>query len=317
MSTLQQLRVVAKRKIAQSIVYLELEALDGSDLLPFTAGAHLQFELPGGYSRAYSLCNDPQKRDRYQIAVNLDPASRGGSRAIHEVVQVGHLLKVQGPKNFFPLDESAHHSILVAGGIGITPLISMALRLSAIGKSWELHYATRSKDRCAFYDELQFAPFAGRTHHYFDEGTGEKLNIHKTIESAPLGAHLYVCGPTGLIDLSLNAGKEAGWDSQRLHCERFSAAPVVESSKRTFKLVLARSGLTLSVPPERTAMSVILEAGIDLPTSCEQGVCGTCITDVIEGNPDHKDQCLDEAMRASSFTPCCSRSLDETLVIDL
>lgn len=315
MNTQLKLRVAEKKAIAEGIVLLELISCDGADLPAFTAGSHLQIELPGGHSRAYSLCNDPAERHRYQLAVNLDAASRGGSRAVHEAIHAGDTVEAREPNNLFALEESAPHSVLFAGGIGITPMLSMVRRLQALGSRWELHYSTRSASRCAFLDELTTGELAKQSRLYFDDGA--RLDIRKALAATQEGTHLYVCGPAGFIDAVLGAAKNLGWSEERLHSERFSAQPVEASGNQAFKLVLERSGLTLDVPADRSVMSVLLEAGIDLPFSCEQGVCGTCITDVLEGRPDHRDQCLDEGMRQQCFTPCCSRSLDGLLRIDL
>ena len=318
MNTCVSLRLAKKQSIAEGIVLLELTAPDGRELPPFTAGAHLLLNLPGGLSRAYSLCNDPAERHRYQLAINLDPRSRGGSRAVHEQLAVGDLVSAQGPNNLFPLDSEAPHALLFAGGIGITPVLSMARYLQAQGRSWSLHYATRSHDRCAFHETLTSSPLASSSHLYFDDGAANRrLDLAQTIASAPAGAHLYVCGPTGFIDAALDAARAQGWAESRLHSERFGATAPVAVAERRFTLKLERSGLTLEVPPDQTAMAVMLAAGVDVPFSCEQGICGTCITDVLEGRPDHRDQCLDDETRAMSFTPCCSRSLDDCLRIDL
>lgn len=318
MSPALNLHVVDKRLIADSIVLLELQAAGGGELPEFTAGAHLQLQLPGGLSRAYSLCNDPAERHRYQLAVHLDPASRGGSRAVHEAVAIGSALQVCVPRNLFALDESAPHSVLVAGGIGITPMLAMARRLQSMSASWELHYATRTPARCAFREELTSGPLAVASRLYFDDApASERLDIARMLAAVPDGAHLYVCGPAGLIDSMLATAQARGWEAGRLHSERFVAAPVVAVGERSFKVVLVRSGLTLDVPADRSVMRVVHAAGVDLPVSCEQGVCGTCITDVISGRPDHRDQCLDKALREQCFTPCCSRSLDDELHIDL
>ncbi|MNV53055.1 Phthalate 4,5-dioxygenase oxygenase reductase subunit [compost metagenome] len=197
-------------------------------------------------------------------------------------------------------------------------MLAMARRLQSMGASWELHYANRTPARCAFRDELTSGPLAAASHLYFDDApAGERLDIARMLAAAPGGSHLYVCGPAGLIDSTLATAQACGWEAGRLHSERFVAAPAVLAREKAFKVVLVRSGLTLDVPADRSVMSVVHAAGVDLPVSCEQGVCGTCITDVISGRPDHRDQCLDEALREQCFTPCCSRSLDDVLHIDL
>lgn len=317
MTSSLNLCIASKRMIAETIVLLDLQHPDGGEVPAFTAGAHLLIDLPGGLSRAYSLCNDPVERARYQIAVNLAPDSRGGSRAVHELLQAGQRLSVSLPRNHFPLEESAQHTVLLAGGIGVTPLLAMARRLQSLGRSWELHYSTRSPARCAFQAELEAGPLAPRTRLYFDEGPGAPLDVKTLLACAPANSHLYVCGPAGLIDHALALGQDAGWPSAHLHCERFSLEQVSQIGDQAFRLVLARSGMTLEVPADQTVAHVLRGAGIDVPTSCEQGVCGTCITDVLAGRVDHRDQCLDEGLRATCFTPCCSRAVDDTLTIDL
>lgn len=311
------LRVANKRLIAESVVLIDLKSGSNTKLPAFSAGSHLQFELPGGLKRAYSLCNAPNEGDIYQIAVQLEPASRGGSLAVHKEIHVGDVITASLPQNLFPLDETVCHSILIAGGIGITPLISMAKRLESISKSWELHYATRTVERCAFKSEIESGFMANHTQLYFDQGGGPKLDFDELFQKKTNTSHVYVCGPSGFIDLVLTKAKDMGWTSDQLHYERFGSNPLESKTDRAFKVVLARSGMTLEVPVDRSVMHVVLDAGIDLPVSCEQGICGTCITDVISGRPDHRDQCLDDSLRMTSFTPCCSRSLDDELIIDL
>lgn len=210
--------------------------------------------------------------------------------------------------------------MLLGGGIGITPLMAMAHRLQNRGLRWEMHYSTRSPQHCAFRNQLAQGPLSAHTRLYHDTNEPHRrLNLQQLLSKAPAGAHLYVCGPAGLIDAALAIASGQGWSSERLHCERFAAAPQAASSPqaRPFTVVLARSGLSLQVPADQSVLSVIRKAGIHLPSACEEGICGTCITDVLEGSPEHRDQCLDESLRSSCFTPCCSRSLDDTLTIDL
>lgn len=312
-----QLRVTAKRLIAESIVQFDLKSPVGGKLPTFSAGAHLQFELPGGIKRAYSLCNAPGNDELYQIAVQRDVNSRGGSVAMHDQVQVGHLMSTSSPQNLFPLDETATHTVLIAGGIGITPLLSMAQRLQILSKSWEMHYTSRNAARCAFKNQLESGDLAQNVTLYFDQGENAPFDVEVLLKKSSKNSHVYVCGPSGLIDLVLEKAIALGWTKDQLHFERFGQSLPAPTTERSFKVTLARSGMTLEVPPHRSILQVVLEAGVDLPVSCEQGICGTCLTDVISGTPDHRDQCLDDGMRSSSFTPCCSRSLDDELVIDL
>lgn len=312
------LRVAAAARVAETVIQFDLVAPNGESLPPFTAGAHLRVQTPGGPVRAYSLCNDPADRARYQIAVHLEPASRGGSEAMHLRLHEGDLLMVAHPENHFPLHEQAPHTLLIAGGIGITPLLAMARRLHSLGASWALHYGARNAARCAFADVLQTGPWADRVHLHFDDGSaGGPLDVPTLLAQAPIGSHAYVCGPAGLIDRVLDTGRALQWPAERLHHERFAANPQPAAEARSFRIVLAHSGLTLEVPADRSVAAVVQAAGVDLPLSCEQGLCGTCITDVIDGAPDHRDQCLSEQDRARCFTPCCSRALSDTLTLAL
>ncbi|MEP6720063.1 MAG: PDR/VanB family oxidoreductase [Variovorax sp.] len=312
------LTVASKAMVADTVVLFELVRPDGGRLPAFTAGAHVRVQIPGGLERCYSLCNDPAEATCYRIAVHLDPQSRGGSLSMHTRVQAGEELVVSVPANHFALDESAPHTLLVAGGIGITPLLAMAWRLHATGASWSLHYAARNAARCAFLAALQDAPFADKVHLHLDDcGLGGPLDIPALLAGAATGAHLYVCGPSGLIDHVLAASRDAGWADARLHHERFAASPLQSTGNRAFRLVLSRSGMTLEVPADRSVADVVREAGVDLPVSCEQGMCGTCITNVLAGEVDHRDEILSDADRARCFTPCCSRALSDSLTIDL
>lgn len=310
--------VTDRTPVADTADLFEFVRPDGGTLPAFEAGAHVRVQVPGGPERCYSLCNDPAETHRYQIAVHRDPQSRGGSHGMHARVAVGDRLVVSTPANHFPLDEAAPHTLLIAGGIGITPLLAMAWRLHAIGASWSLHHAARSAAHCAFLDALRHSPFKQRVQLHLDDGSHEGLlDVPALIAASKPGTHIYVCGPAGLIDHVLTAGREAGWPAARLHHERFTSAPLEPGINRAFRLVLARSGLSLNVPADRSAASVVQAAGIALPTSCEQGMCGTCLTDVLDGEVDHRDECLDDADRTRCFTPCCSRALSDTLTVDL
>jgi vanillate monooxygenase ferredoxin subunit len=312
-------RVVRKRREALDICSLELVAEQGH-LPAFTAGAHLDVHLPNGLVRQYSLCNPPADRDRYLIAVLRDAASRGGSQAVHEAVAEGSTLQISAPKNHFPLSEAAQHHLLMAGGIGITPMLAMAETLSASGQSFELHYATRSRERTAFIDRIAAAPYASRVTHHLDDGeAAQKLHIATTLGNAPKDAHLYVCGPQGFMDAVLGAARSSGWPEDRLHYEFFGAAPVDTSGDGSFEVEIASSGRIIPVLPEQTTLQALQAAGLDIPMSCEQGVCGTCLTGVKSGTPDHRDHYLTPEEQAANdqFLPCCSRAKSARLVLDL
>ncbi len=315
-----QLRVAAKRLIAQDICALELRHPDGVALPPFSAGAHIDLHLGDNLVRQYSLAGDPADTSRYLLGVLREPASRGGSLAVHDRLREGELLGASLPRNHFPLDPRAPHSLLLAGGIGITPLLSMAEQLQREGRGFELHYCTRSASRTAFTERLRDAAWAPRVRlHHDDAPPSQRLGLPGVLAHAPLGTHLYVCGPRGFIDWVLQAAREAAWDESRLHREYFAAAEAASPAGGAFEVELASSGRVVRVEPAQTIVQALAAAGVDLPTSCEQGVCGTCLTRVLGGTPEHRDSYLTEEERARNdqMLPCCSRALSARLVLEL
>jgi vanillate O-demethylase ferredoxin subunit len=313
-------RVARKHTEALGICSLDLVPADGATLPAFEAGAHVDVHLPGGLVRPYSLCNPPGDTQRYQIAVLRDAASRGGSRAVHEAVPEGATLRISAPKNHFPLATDAPHHLLLAGGIGITPLLAMAEQLARQGEGFELHHCIRSRERTPFLQRVAASAFARQVQHHFDDGdAAQKLDIAATLRRTPAGTHLYVCGPQGFMDAVLAAGRAAGWPEERLHREYFAAAPVDHSNDGNFELEIASSGRVIPVRADQTALAALLAAGFDIPMSCEQGVCGTCLTRVKAGTPEHHDQYLTPEEQAANdqFLPCCSRATSARLVLDL
>jgi vanillate O-demethylase ferredoxin subunit len=310
----RQLRITSTTWEAPNIVSYELRLPESGELPPFTAGAHIDLTLPNGLVRSYSLVNPQSERHRYVIAVQKDRASRGGSKWVHENFRVGELVTVNGPRNNFPLDEAAEKSILIAGGIGITPILSMVERLDAIGRDWELVYCSRKRSGTAFLERLQVK---SRVRFNFDEEPGGRmLDIAAVVKAAPPQAHFYCCGPLPMLEAFEQATKDL--PRERVHVEYFTAKapPAVEGG---FTIVLAKSGLTLSVAPGKTILDTLRDNGFDTPFSCTEGVCGTCETRVLEGVPDHRDLILTEAERASNKTMliCCSGSKSDKLVLDL
>ncbi|SDI51219.1 vanillate O-demethylase ferredoxin subunit [Paraburkholderia steynii] len=312
-------RVVSKVMEALDICSFELTAIDGDTLPPFSAGAHIDVQLPAGLTRQYSLCNNPTETHRYQIAVLRDTHSRGGSVAMH-ALEVGQIIRVSDPKNHFPLVHDAHHTVLLAGGIGITPLLCMAERLASVGSSFELHYCTRSAERTAFSERICASPFAGVVHVHYDDGPpSQKLDLTAVLERTRSQAHLYVCGPTGFMDWSLGIARATGWPEERLHREYFAAAPLDTSADGSFDVQIASTGKVIRVDADQTVVAALSAHGVSVPTSCEQGVCGACLTRVLEGTPEHRDMFLtvEEQALGEQFTPCCSRSRSPKLVLDL
>ena len=318
MSTLR-VKVARRACEADGVCSYELVSADGAPLPPFTAGAHIDVHVGGGIVRQYSLCNAPHETHRYLIGVLREPASRGGSSAMHERIAEGAELDVSVPRNHFGLAGGTHHSVLFAGGIGITPLLAMAEHLHAHGLPFTLHYSARSAARAAFRGRLDEAPFAARVRLHIDE-EGTRLDVTAALSACPPGTHLYVCGPAGYIDHVLGTARALGWGDDRLHREYFGAAPAVEEAgERAFDVRIASSGNTYSIPPGRTVVQVLAEHGVDVPVSCEQGVCGTCLTRVLDGIPEHRDlyQTEEEQAANDKFTPCCSRAKSALLVLDL
>jgi len=312
-------KVLRKQQEAVGIASFELARVDGAGLPPFSAGSHIDVQVPGGLTRQYSLCNDAAEQHRYRIAVLRDPASRGGSVAMHDALQEGDTLLISEPRNHFPLVH-AKRTLLFAGGIGVTPLLCMAQRLQAIGADFDMHYSARSPDRTAFRDEIAASAFAPRVHFHYDDGdAAQKLDLQAVLGAPEGGKHLYVCGPTGYIDLVVQAAKDAGWAADNIHLEYFGAAPQDTSGDGSFQVKIASSGQVYEVGAEETVVHALQKHGVDILVSCEQGVCGTCITRVLEGECDHRDLYFtdEEKARNDQFTPCCSRAKSKMLVLDL
>jgi vanillate O-demethylase ferredoxin subunit len=312
--------VVGKTAEAQDICLLDLAAADGSALPAFSAGSHVDVHLPGGLVRQYSLCNDPAEPHRYQLGVLRDAASRGGSAAVHDALQVGQALRISAPKNHFGLAAGAHRHLLLAGGIGITPLLCMAERLARIGADFALHHCTRTAARTPFMPRLRASGFADRVHWHFDDGdAAQKIDLQALLGRPQDGTHVYVCGPQGFMDAVLGTARSAGWPGAQLHSEAFGAAPVQHDRDAAFEVQLASSGRVVQVAAGQTVLRALADAGVEVMSSCEQGVCGTCLTRVISGTPDHRDQYLlpGEQAAGDQFLPCCSRAKSPRLVLDL
>lgn len=314
------LRVARKSHEAEDIVVLELADPSGGDLPAFSAGAHIDVEVAPGLVRQYSLCNNPTERDRYVIGVLKDPATRGGSAAVHELVE-GQEVRISEPRNHFELEHGAQRTVLFAGGIGVTPILCMAERLAAIGADFEMHYGARSRARMAFYDRIKASSFADKAHLHFDDGDeAQKLDIDAALGAAGPGTHIYVCGPGGFIDFVLKSAAAKGFPDAQVHREYFTVdTEAMFAEGGAFQVKLASSGKVFDIPPDQTVMDVLRDNGVDVPASCEQGVCGTCLVRVIEGVPEHRDYYLtnEERDRNDQFLPCCSRSKTPVLVLDL
>lgn len=313
---------VSKREqVADGVISLTLLPQQaGSSLPEFAAGAHVDVHI-GDFIRQYSLCSSPSDLSHYRLGVKLESEGRGGSQAVHAQIHEGQTLQISNPRNLFQLHDAADQTVLFAGGIGITPIMSMAQALHAAGKPFVLYYCCRSVAHAAFQQELLDSPFADRVHYYFDDDDSPSLDLGQVLASPHEAKHLYICGPQGFMDYVItHATDKANWATENVHFESFSAADLSQDSDAAFDVVIASTGQQVTVKPDQTVIEALQEQGLDLiPISCEQGVCGTCLTAVTEGTPDHRDMYLTDEEKAANdqFTPCCSRSLTGRLVLDL
>lgn len=316
-------RVRAMTWEAQTIVGLELVPLPPlASLPPFSAGAHIDLHLntpQGPLVRSYSLLNDPRETHRYCLGIHRDPQSRGGSSHVHEHLRVGEELTIGAPRNHFPLDEASPHNVFIAGGIGITPMLSMIARSQALGTPWTLYYSARTRAHAGFLDRLEST--AGRAGgqvvlNFDQEPGGKMLDLQAIVASLPEGAHVYCCGPIPMLQAYEAA--TTSLPAERVHKEYFGAkdAPANEGG---FIIELARSHKTLQVPVGKTVLDCLIDAHVEPPYSCREGVCGTCEVKVLEGVPDHRDMVLSESERAANnrMFVCCSGSKSRKLVLDL
>ena len=310
------LRLTRIQYAAAGVHLIELRAVDGSELPPFQPGAHVDLHLPGGLVRQYSLCNAAHERERYVVAVKRDPNSRGGSAAVHERLRVGDLVSVGVPRCHFALDEAAPFSLLIAGGIGITPIACMVQRLRALGRPFALFYSVRRREEAALLDLLAGPELIL----HVDEEQGGVLDVPGLVAAAPPEAAAYCCGPAPMLDaFELAAQRHPG-----LHCrvERFVPANDsghAASNEGGFRVRLSASGRTVVVSAGQTILAALRDVGITVPSSCERGICGACETRVLGGEPDHRDSVLsyDERRTNKTIMVCCSGSLSAELVLDL
>lgn len=304
---------------AENILSFELVDPTGCELPAFDAGAHVDVHVPGGLTRRYSLCDPPGELDHYRIAVLNAPDGRGGSRAMHERVRAGDLMEVSEPHNFFPLAGEARHSLLLAGGIGITPILAMADHLRRANISFELHYCTRTPESTAFARRLSGDIATGRAHLYHDGGNpGSGLNIAKLLEVQSPGSHVYFCGPAGFMSAVRTATQH--WERGTVHFEYFGIDPSKNSTPANSdvsEVVLGRSNRTLRVQPSHSILQALRDAGVSCESSCETGLCGTCKVRYVGGTPEHNDYVLSEDERQEFVLVCCARVAEGPLVLDL
>lgn len=307
------LRLVAIRYAARDTHLYEFARPDGGVLPDTEPGAHIGLHLPNGLMRQYSLTSAGPAPRSYMVGIKRDPQSRGGSRWIHDNLKVGTLLEVDPPRNNFALVEDAAETVLVAGGIGITPIMAMVERLRALGRKYRLYYSCRSRDDAAFRTELEAG---GATTFHFDADTGKVLDMAAVVASVPAGAHLYCCGPAPMLAAFETA--TAGRPAAQIHVEYFTPRHEAATGGG-FVVELARSGREFTIGEGQTILGVLRDGGVDVAYSCEEGICGACETRVVSGTPDHRDSILSEAERAASKTMmiCCSGAKTARLVLDL
>jgi len=314
-----KLAVASVAAVTPSIRQVELTNAEGGALPPFTAGAHIDLALGNGLERSFSLLNDPTETHRYVIAVLREADSRGGSVWVHDHLRQGEQLTSSEPINNFPLNEAGETHILIAGGIGITPLKAMAHRLVAQGASFTLHYCARDEKRAAYLSELR-ALLGSRLDVHLDGGDiARGLDVARLVARRASAAHVYVCGPAGLIRAVREAARD--WPKGSVHYELFrgSEADIApRSTDQPFEIKLARAGKTLTVPADRSILDVLKANGIKVKTLCTEGVCGTCRVGLLGGKADHRDEVLTDAQRERHIQVCVSRALPgEMLILDL
>ena len=306
-------RVTRVERIAEDIHLFELRDRAGADLPEFSAGAHVSLRVPNGMVRKYSLCNDPAERDRYVIAVKREAPGRGASESLIRNVAEGSEVPVSAPANNFALTKSPAGYLFIAGGIGITPIMAMIRQLAASGGRFKLCYCTRTAAATAFRDELSAPEFRGKVTIHHDGGDLAKaLDLWPIVEK-PQG-HLYCCGPRGLMQTVRDM--TGHWSPSAVHFEAFTEAAEAKPDDKPVTVRLARSGGTVVVPAGKTILEALRDHGLDVPSSCESGTCGTCRTRLISGEADHRDLVLADDERATNIMVCVSRARSDELVID-
>ncbi|MGB7802290.1 PDR/VanB family oxidoreductase [Buttiauxella sp.] len=305
---------IIRRELQGEVTLLTLAHADGIELPAFSAGAHIDLHLTEDLVRPYSLCGDPQDKHHYQLGILKDSRSQGGSLAAH-ALREGDNVQVSAPRNLFALDTRGAHSLLIGGGIGITPMLAMAAELHAAGRSFSLHYSSRSRSGAAFVAQLENAPYAERVQlHFSDE---QRLNLASVLSDVPPNTHVYVCGPTRLMDAVTDLATSLNYSPEQIHQECFSAD--VQIQGHAFEVVAATSGITVQVLENQSIVEALALAGLKVCVSCKQGICGSCLTDVLEGEPDHRDSYLTDEEKADGdqILLCCSRAKGARLIIDL
>ncbi|HTT48584.1 MAG TPA: PDR/VanB family oxidoreductase [Pseudolabrys sp.] len=309
------LRVARNDRIADGIHLLEFRDVGGKALPEFSAGAHITIRAQNGLLRKYSLCNDPAERDRYLVAIKREANGRGGSCTLIDNTKAGDELMVAPPVNDFALPQRAQDFLFIAGGIGITPIMAMIREVRRQGKRFRLFYCSRSPETTAFIDELSTPEFKDRVVIHYDQGDPAKsLDLKPILAERKNREHLYCCGPRPLMEAVRHFTDH--WSSAAVHFEAFSDAETHKPTDKAFKVRLARSGQVVDVPIDKTILEVLRAHGLEVPSSCETGTCGTCRTKLLAGAADHRDLYLPDHDRSDSIMICVSRALTDEITID-
>ena len=317
--TVRSLIVTKRIDEAHNMVSFELADSDGADLPPFSAGSHIDVTAPGGLVRQYSLCNSPDERNRYVIGVWKDPNSRGGSKALHDAVNAGDVIQVGLPRNRFRIPRSTKRAILLARGIGVTPMLSIASDLASKQIPFEFHYVYALMSPDAFTGIIKDSNFADKITFYYEAREQNRVVDPAAILSdQPDGTQFFICGADWWQDPIINLAKQKGFTEDRIHVERFAGKVPPAALDKVFDVKLASTGKVYKIPGDKTVSAALEEAGVRIPTSCEQGMCGTCRTKILEGEADHRDKHLSDQQRAEGyFLPCWSRAKGDLLVLDI
>lgn len=314
-----ELRVAKVEQVTPRIRLFEFASLDGADLPGFTAGSHIDIELGNGDERSYSLLNDQGETDRYVIAVLREADGRGGSAWMHDVLRQGDVIRTAPPENDFRLSEAGDRHILIAGGIGITPILPMAARLREIGRDYSIHYCARSAEEAAFAREIASRHGERAKFHYDGGVPGCGLDVTALLADRPAAAHAYVCGPAGLIRAVRAAGRD--WPSGTIHFELFKGSNAdlgLNALNEPFDVICKRSAKRFTIPADRSILDVLKDEGFRIRSLCKDGVCGTCRVELLSGEVDHRDECLDEDEQDEALQVCVSRAKPgQTLELDL
>jgi len=317
MSTVN-VRVAAIEQVTPLVKHFKLVREDGQSLPTFSGGSHVVVAMNIGgriHRNAYSLMGSPDEPEAYHISVRRQEHSRGGSVFMHDKVVEGSTLQITMPVNLFPLTRMGRKHVLIAGGIGITPFMSQLHDIKRNGYDYELHYAYRAPEHGAFSEQLK-AKYGDRVHVYVDE-LGQKLDIAALLSTQPLGSHVYVCGPSSMVNAVLETARELGWPENHIHSEQFTAPPMGDA----FKVKLSKSNIEVEVPPDMTLLEALETAGAAPESLCRGGACGRCETQVLEldGEIFHHDHYLSDAEKASGkkIMPCVSRARCTHMLLDL